>query len=83
VRNAREHAAPAVVRVTADAGDGVVRQRVADDGRGFSAEDRAGRRADGHVGLQLLEDLVREAGGTLALDSRPGHGTTMELELPA
>ena len=50
---------------------------------GSSATRRADRRADGHVGLQLLHDLVVQAGGTLRLDSRPGQGTTMHLELPA
>lgn len=83
VRNAREHAAPAVVRVRATAADGVVRLRVADDGRGFTTADRDERRADGHLGLDLVRDLVLQAGGTIALHSRPGHGTTMELELPA
>lgn len=83
VRNAREHAAPSLVRVAVTASRELVTLTVSDDGRGSSDVDRAASRADGHLGLQLLRDLVAQAGGTLALDSRPGHGTTMHLELPA
>lgn len=83
VRNAREHAEPSVVRVRAGRAGDVVSLAVTDDGRGFTPADHAARRADGHLGLDLVRDLVTQAGGTLALDSRPGHGTTMHLELPA
>ena len=56
---------------------------VADDGRGFDgAAPRAQRAGEGHVGLTLLEDLVAEAGGTLAVRSAPGAGTTVVLEVP-
>ena len=56
---------------------------VAADGRGFAARDRARRGEAGHVGLTLLEGLVRDARGTLAVSSEPGAGTTVQLELPA
>jgi two-component system NarL family sensor kinase len=55
---------------------------VSDDGKGFSADDRARRAEQGHVGLTLLESLVRQSNGTLAVRSDPGHGTTVELEVP-
>ena len=55
---------------------------VADDGRGFDAAQRADRAEQGHVGLSLLGDLVAQAGGTLTVDSTPGHGTTVTLEVP-
>jgi signal transduction histidine kinase len=83
VRNAREHAAPSRVVVRVRTSRQTVVLEVSDDGRGFTADERAERRADGHVGLQLVHDLVVQAGGTLHLDSRPGQGTTMHLELPA
>jgi signal transduction histidine kinase len=83
VRNAEEHASPSRVRVAVGVHDGVVRLVVSDDGRGSSDLDRERRLAEGHLGLQLLRDLVAQAGGTMDLDSRPGHGTTLTLELPA
>jgi two-component system NarL family sensor kinase len=55
---------------------------VTDDGKGFSEADRAARREEGHVGLTLLESLVRQSNGTLAVRSNPGQGTTVELEVP-
>jgi two-component system, NarL family, sensor kinase len=58
------------------------RLRVTDDGRGFSAAERARRGEEGHVGLTLLEGLVRQSDGTLAVDSEPGAGTTVTLEVP-
>jgi signal transduction histidine kinase len=60
-----------------------VRLSVADDGRGFDAGRRARRADDGHVGLTLLQGLVAEAGGTLTVASKPGAGTTVELEVPS
>ena len=84
VRNAQEHGEPTSVRVevTRPAPD-TTRLVVHDDGRGFAAGDRERRAADGHVGLTLLEGLVAQASGTLAVHSEPGNGTTVELEVPA
>jgi signal transduction histidine kinase len=31
----------------------------------------------------MLSDLVRDAGGRLEVRSRPGAGTTLEVEVPA
>jgi signal transduction histidine kinase len=48
---------------------------VADDGRGFVRDG-----ADGHgLGLKLMRERVRELGGTLAIDSRPGRGTALRV----
>jgi signal transduction histidine kinase len=62
---------------------GSTRLTIVDDGRGFDAGRRARRADDGDVGLTLLQDLVAEAGGTLSVASRPGTGTTVELEVPS
>jgi signal transduction histidine kinase len=77
LRNVQSHAGASRVRVE------LSRHRlvVADDGRGFAAEERARRGEQGHVGLTLLEGLVREADGRLDVRSEPGAGTTVELEL--
>ena len=62
---------------------GVTRLVVTDDGKGFSEDERARHGEHGHLGLTLLEDLVRQSDGTLAVRSAPGEGTTVELEVPA
>jgi signal transduction histidine kinase len=35
-----------------------------------------------HVGLGLLSERARLSGGSLAVESCPGHGTTLTLRLP-
>jgi two-component system, NarL family, sensor kinase len=83
VRNVRAHAGASTVRVALTRpGRDVARLVVEDDGRGFDAADRERSRQAGHVGLTLLEDLVRQADGRLDLRSAPGEGTTVELEVP-
>jgi signal transduction histidine kinase len=40
------------------------------------------RRTEGHLGLSLVEELARQAGGSLTIDSRVGGGTRVRLEVP-
>jgi two-component system, NarL family, sensor kinase len=54
---------------------------VADDGRGFEVSSVSAS-ADGHLGLRLLADLVRDGGGSLQVSSAAGSGTTVRAELP-
>ena len=82
VRNVIAYAGARTVRVELRANGPAARLVVADDGRGFSAEERAERAAEGHLGLSLLEELARQAGGSLAIRSGEGAGTTVELEVP-
>ena len=56
------------------------RLRVRDDGRGFAPEQV--RRAGRHLGLVSMRDRAAAVGGTLRIDSSPGRGTVVELEVP-
>jgi len=82
LRNVERHAQASRVEVSLDTSGEAVLLRVRDDGVGFPEEERALRRAEGHVGLSLLEELAAHAGGTVTLRSVPGAGTTFALELP-
>jgi len=83
IRNVRSHAeAKRVQLAVARPSAGTVRLIVEDDGRGFGPEVRDRRAAGGHLGLSLLEDLVEQAGGHLAVQSSPGQGTRVELKAP-
>src|SRR5215212_7334619 len=82
IRNVQRHAAPTTVVVAVSRFDGRARLEVSDDGGGFAAGDRERRRAEGHVGLTLLEELVVRRGGRLDVRSSPGAGTSFELEVP-
>ncbi|TML70418.1 MAG: sensor histidine kinase [Actinobacteria bacterium] len=77
LRNVSSHSAAQNVRVRVQGEDGIARLTVADDGRGFG-----GAASEGHFGLRLLGDLVREAGGRLEIDSNPGRGTRVCVEAP-
>jgi signal transduction histidine kinase len=83
IRNVTTHAEAGHVAIGVSGEDGQVTLRVSDDGRGFDADELAGRRDQGHMGLLMLGDLARSAGGELRITSRPGAGTTVELEVPA
>ncbi|MCG3042328.1 GAF domain-containing sensor histidine kinase [Streptomyces sp. S1A] len=80
LHNALRHSgARRVTVLLARRGAGAV-LRVADDGRGFdpSAVRRAGRR----LGLVSMRDRADGVGGTLRVESEPGGGTVIEMEVP-
>jgi two-component system NarL family sensor kinase len=55
---------------------------IADDGRGFAPVEAQAARDDGHLGLRVLADMAKDAGGRLDIDSEPGRGTRVWLEVP-
>jgi two-component system NarL family sensor kinase len=55
---------------------------IADDGRGFTPTVAEAAREEGHLGLRVLADMARDAGGKLDIDSEPGRGTRVLLEVP-
>ena len=82
LRNVIAYADASEVSVEVDVVDSTARLLVADDGRGFGPETREQRRAEGHVGLSLVEELAQQAGGSLTIDSREGGGTRVRLAVP-
>ncbi|NWF80973.1 MAG: sensor histidine kinase [Chloroflexi bacterium] len=81
LQNVEKHAQARTVEVvTRTAADGAVAVLVRDDGRGFDPASPAAA-PDGGFGLPSLRERARLAGGQLVIASRPGHGTTVALEL--
>ena len=80
VRNAIKHAGATRVGVTVDRDESRSRLVVEDDGRGFDPGDAAD---DEHFGLRILADLARDSGGALAVDSAPGTGSRISIEVAA
>jgi len=78
LRNVEKHAGASQVFVSVGRDDGSAVLTVTDDGRGIPAE-AAG---EGHMGLQIVYDLVRDAGGTLAVAPGPSGGTVVRVEVP-
>lgn len=78
LRNVVRHSDARSVDVRVESDDGLVRLIVRDDGRGFDPSQVA----DGHLGLQLLADLAREAGGRFSVASTSHEGTRVCIEIP-
>ncbi|MCX4668232.1 GAF domain-containing sensor histidine kinase [Streptomyces sp. NBC_01381] len=80
LHNALRHSGAARVDVTLiRRGAGAV-LRVSDDGSGF--DPRGVRRAGRHLGLVSMRDRAGGVGGRLTVESEPGKGTTIEMEVP-
>jgi signal transduction histidine kinase len=75
LRNVMAHSDAANVDVSVVLENSRAGLTIADDGRGFSPEVAEAARQDGHLGLRVLGDMARDAGGRLAIDSAPGRGT--------
>ncbi|WP_411374486.1 sensor histidine kinase [Arthrobacter sp. MPF02] len=58
-----------------------IRLVVSDDGTGFDSGRATCGRHHGY-GLRLMAVAVREAGGSMEIDSSPGHGTSVTVTLP-
>ena len=54
---------------------------IVDDGRGFDLGTLDDAAANGHLGVLGMRERVRARGGRFELTSRPGAGTTVEVEL--
>jgi two-component system, NarL family, sensor kinase len=78
VRNAVKHAGAESVSVRVAATGTGAQLVVEDDGRGFDPSAAGG---DGHFGLRVLDDLARDAGGELEIDSAPGAGARIKVEV--
>jgi len=78
--NALRHADAERIELRLQGRDGRLTVTVADDGVGFDpgAPGLRSRR----LGLTSMEERARALGGTLAVVSRPGEGTTVTLEVP-
>jgi signal transduction histidine kinase len=81
--NVVEHAGASRVALFAEEDGDAVVLTVRDDGRGFTYDERR-LLAEGKIGLaKSVKGRVEQLGGTMAVTSRPGAGTEVELRVPA
>ena len=59
---------------------GTLHLHISDAGAGFDPQSVS---AKGHLGLISMQERVRAAGGTIAVDSRPSKGTRISVHLAA
>jgi signal transduction histidine kinase len=82
LRNVDRHAGASTAVIRAGADRSAAWLSVIDDGVGFDTAILQRRAVDGHLGLRGLEGVVRDAGGILRVESQPGQGTTVFVEVP-
>ncbi|QIQ05443.1 GAF domain-containing sensor histidine kinase [Streptomyces liangshanensis] len=80
LHNALRHSGGDRVDVTLARRGPAVVLSVTDNGTGF--DPRAVRRAGRHLGLVSMRDRAGGVGGRLRVQSAPGQGTTIEMEVP-
>ena len=81
--NSERHAHATTVDVVLTLFDDAVNLDVRDDGQGFAPENAVANDGAGHgFGLIGIHDRVRALRGTVAIESRPGEGTTVAVSIP-
>ncbi|HYT04019.1 MAG TPA: ATP-binding protein [Gemmatimonadales bacterium] len=86
--NGHRHSGASRQRVSVARRGTEIELSVADEGRGFDPQRVLASEEDvgvegGHFGLRGILDRVEMLGGTFALDSAPGRGTSLTVTLPA
>jgi signal transduction histidine kinase len=79
LRNVAKHAQARRAHVSLSRHNGTVAMSVADDGSGFPADEFFGAQG---LGLTSLNERVVMLGGTFAVKSSPGQGTTVSVTVP-
>ncbi|NWF80004.1 MAG: sensor histidine kinase [Chloroflexi bacterium] len=81
--NVRKHARATTVTLTLSFMDDALLLDVQDDGVGFVSGVAPGARGEGGFGLTGMRERVARLGGSLSVESAPGEGTTVVVELRA
>jgi signal transduction histidine kinase/DNA-binding CsgD family transcriptional regulator len=87
LNNIRKHAAASEVRIRIRQVAGLGFVQVSDNGQGFAPAQARTMPANSensipHLGLQAMEERIRQAGGVLEICSKPGEGATLKARFP-
>ena len=80
VTNVVRHARATTIEVRLSVDDRLARVQISDDGIGFDPGARSIRTR--HLGLTSMRERAQAAGGTCTVESAPGAGTTVLVEVP-
>lgn len=78
--NVRKHARAENIRVAFTRVNGTLKIQMHDDGEGF--DPAATARTTGHFGLAIMRERAASFGGEMTIQSAPGAGTLIELQVP-
>jgi signal transduction histidine kinase len=76
LRNVARHAHAKAVNIRLTQNENSLHLTIFDDGQGFAPERERG------VGLLGMQERVRRLNGSFHVESQPGHGTTVRVDLP-
>ncbi|MCS7259231.1 MAG: GAF domain-containing sensor histidine kinase [Anaerolineae bacterium] len=82
ISNVKKHAKARNVLIRLRVEDHLLRVEIQDDGVGFDAKAARLQREAGHMGLLNMEDRAEYLGGHFSVESQPGAGTCVRLEIP-
>jgi PAS domain S-box-containing protein len=80
--NVARHARASQVELNLECIGGMIRMEIKDDGQGFKVHGRADTKEYQRLGLLGMRERVEMIGGTFAVESAPGHSTTIRVEIP-
>lgn len=80
--NVTKHAKATFAKITVAQVDENVLIQVGDNGVGFELGPAGVSEARGHLGLIGIRERTQMLGGTLDIDTAPGQGTTLRVNLP-
>ena len=83
LRNVWRHSQATEAEITVEFSKTKTKITISDNGSGFDPPQAIGDLAkDGKLGLAGMEERARLVGGTLTVQSQPGEGSTITIELP-
>jgi two-component system sensor histidine kinase DegS len=83
LRNVCRHSEASRCWIMIEFNDGKVVLTVKDNGKGFKLPDRVeDLAAVGKLGLAGMQERARLIGGKLTIESKPGKGTTVSVQIP-
>jgi two-component system, NarL family, sensor histidine kinase DegS len=81
--NIRKHSQATLVSINIEFTDQSVKVIIQDNGKGFETPSRLGDLPKkGKLGLTGMEERAQLLGGSLQIESHPGQGTTVTVEVP-
>lgn len=80
--NVARHAQASAVDMSIVEIPGAVRMEVHDNGKAFQVSQMLSARTNKRLGLVGMRERVEMVGGTLTIESAPGQGTTVRVEIP-
>jgi signal transduction histidine kinase len=80
--NVARHAKASRAEVSIQKLDGAARMEIKDDGKSFQVERILHDNGNKRLGLLGMRERVEMVGGAFAVESAPGQGTTVRVEMP-